>query len=103
MNPRVSLQDIAGAKAGRNPGHHELLTLTFDDNRLLASLFGEHDEHLALIENRLGVDITPRGNRVAVRGPEAARANARSVLTSLYNRARQGHDITAAMSKGPSA
>ena len=93
MNPRVSLQDIAGAKAGRNPGHHELLTLTFDDNRLLASVFGEHDEHLALIENKLGVDLTPRGNRVAVRGPEEACASARSVLASLYNRARQGHDI----------
>ena len=95
MNPRVSLHELAGAKAGRNPGHQDLLTLTFDDNRLLASVFGEHDEHLALIENKLGVALTPRGNRVAVRGSEEACASARSVLASLYNRARQGHDIPA--------
>ena len=94
MNPRVSLQEFAGGKAGRNPEHQDLLTLTFDDNRMLASVFGEHDEHLALIESKLGVDITPRGNRVAVRGPDLACASARSVLASLYNRARQGHDIT---------
>ena len=68
-------------------------TLAFDDNRLLSSLFGEHDEHLALIENRLGVDITPRGNRIAVRGSEEARDKASQVLERLYGLARQGHDI----------
>ncbi len=93
MNPRVSLHELAGAKAGRNANTQDVLTLTFDDNRLLATVFGEHDEHLALIENKLGVDLTPRGNRVAVRGSEEACASARSVLASLYNRARQGHDI----------
>ncbi len=68
-------------------------TLAFDDNRLLSSLFGEHDEHLALIENRLGVDITPRGNRIAVRGSDEARDKASQVLERLYRLARQGHDI----------
>ena len=68
-------------------------TLAFDDNRLLSSLFGEHDEHLALIESRLGVDITPRGNRIAVRGSEEARDKAGQVLERLYGLARQGHDI----------
>ena len=70
MNPRVSLQELAGSKPGRGPENKDLLTLTFDDNRLLASVFGEHDEHLALIESKLGVDLTARGNRVAVRGSE---------------------------------
>jgi phosphate starvation-inducible PhoH-like protein len=68
-------------------------TLAFDDNRLLSSLFGEHDEYLALIENRLGVDITPRGNRIAVRGSDEARDRAGQVLERLYGLARQGHDI----------
>lgn len=72
----------------------ESLILAFDDNRLLAPLFGEHDEHLALIENRLNVDITPRGNRLALRGSPAAKECARAVLMSLYERARQGADIT---------
>ena len=72
MNPRVSAREFAG------PGkllqdRDELTTLVFDDNRLLAALFGEHDEHLALIEHRLGVDIARRGNRVAIKGPPSAR------------------------------
>ena len=69
------------------------LTLTFDDNRLLSAVFGEHDEHLALIEDRLGVDLTPRGNRVAVHGSAAACDHARHVLRDLYDRAALGLDI----------
>ena len=34
--------------------------LEFDDNRLLALLFGEHDRHLARIEQQLGVSVTQR-------------------------------------------
>jgi len=56
------------------------ITLSFDDNRLLMLVFGEHDEHLLLIEDRLGVDITPRGNKVAIRGSEAGHEMARQVL-----------------------
>jgi phosphate starvation-inducible PhoH-like protein len=70
------------------------LTLAFDDNRLLSLVFGEHDEHLALIENRLGVDINPRGNRIAMRGPQAACESAGQVLERLYGLALKGQDIT---------
>jgi phosphate starvation-inducible protein PhoH and related proteins len=69
-------------------------TLTFEDNRLLLPLFGEHDEHLALIEHRLGVALTPRGNRVSIRGGSTTVDDARSVLLSLYGRASRGLDIT---------
>jgi phosphate starvation-inducible PhoH-like protein len=69
------------------------LTLSFDDNRLLASLFGEYDENLALIENRLGVDIVPRGNRISVKGETADREAARQVLNALYKRAEAGQSI----------
>ncbi|MFZ5671967.1 MAG: PhoH family protein [Pseudomonadota bacterium] len=72
----------------------DITTLVFDDNRLLAPLFGEHDEHLALIEHRLGVDITPRGNRISVKGPQSARDNAQMVLTTLYERVRRGLEVT---------
>ncbi len=70
----------------------DTLTLAFDDNRLLSLVCGEHDEHLAIIESKLSVDITPRGNRLAVRG--AAREKVREVLGALYNRARVGREIT---------
>ncbi len=56
-------------------------------------VFGEHDEHLLLIEDRLGVDITPRGNKVAIRGSESGREMARQVLVELYERALEGLDV----------
>lgn len=77
-----------------HPPDDKTFTLTFEDNRVLAMLFGEHDEHLALIEHRLGVAITPRGNRVAIRGEAANVESARSVLLALYGRASRGQDIT---------
>ena len=55
-----------------HPDDDKTFTLTFEDNRVLSVLFGEHDEHLALIEHRLAVAITPRGNRVAIRGEASA-------------------------------
>jgi phosphate starvation-inducible protein PhoH and related proteins len=79
---------------GPGAGEAESLILAFDDNRLLTALFGEHDEHLALIESRLNVQITPRGNRLALQGAPADRDTARTVLMSLYDKARKGLDIT---------
>jgi phosphate starvation-inducible PhoH-like protein len=70
-----------------------IITLSFDDNRLLMMVFGEHDEHLLLIEDRLGVDITPRGNKVAIRGTKNGREMARQVLVELYSRALEGLDL----------
>jgi len=92
----LSIRTNTGHKArGKAAAHEpENLIIAFDDNRLLASLFGEHDEHLALVESRLGVDITPRGNRLAVRGEREAAERAREVLLGLYERARRGIDVT---------
>ena len=94
MNPPVTAAHPGNAKTGARNDDTNILTLTFDDNRLLSQLCGEHDENLAVIEHRLSVDITPRGNRLAVRGPETARNAARDVLISLYNRTRHGQDVT---------
>ena len=62
--------------------------LTFDDNALAAALYGERDRHLARIEQQLGVQVTPRGNRVALQGP--ASEAAAGVLTHLYGRLKSG-------------
>ena len=94
MNPPVTGARLASAKQGAAPDETDILTLAFDDNRALSMVCGEHDEHLALIEHKLGVDITPRGNRLAVRGEAQSRAATREILTSLYERARRGAEIT---------
>src|SRR5688572_10575029 len=93
LNPRTMTGSLAKLIHQPNEAAADGLTLTFDDNRLLSLVFGEHDEHLALIESRLGVDITPRGNRIAMRGPKAACESAAQVLERLYGLALKGQDV----------
>lgn len=60
---------------------------------MLPPLFGEHDQHLSIIEDRLGVELTPRGNHVLLKGDEDACRSAQQVLDALYERLTQGHDV----------
>ena len=69
------------------------LELEFDQPYLLGPLFGEYDRHLVAIEDRLGVNIAARGNRVQIEGEPDSAARARDVLMGLYNRLDQGHDV----------
>jgi len=64
--------------------HRVELLLVPDDHRRLANLAGQLDEHLRLIEQRLGVRIKNRGNRFEITGPEVAVEKARSVLEDLF-------------------
>jgi len=77
------------------PGRDDVVVLSFDDNRLAAALYGEHDCNLARIEQRLGVSMQSRGNRLQVTGSEDDRAVAKAVLTYLYERLKGGHEISA--------
>jgi phosphate starvation-inducible PhoH-like protein len=65
----------------------------FEDNRHLNRLLGEYDGHLALLEERLGIEAQAHGNVVTLSGPTAACETAREVLEKLYARIRQGEDI----------
>ncbi len=51
--------------------------LTFENNRYASELFGQFDEHLKLIEERLKVDARARGNSVAITGEIQATNQAR--------------------------
>jgi phosphate starvation-inducible PhoH-like protein len=75
------------------PGISQPLVLQFDDNRLLPILYGEHDRHLARIEQGLGVSLMSRGNQIAVSGDPAAVAQARQVLNQLYQRLKRGFAV----------
>ncbi len=72
------------------------LELEFEQPYLLGPLFGDYDRHLVMIEDRLGVNIAARGNRVMIEGEPDAAARARDVLVGLYNRLDQGHDVDSA-------
>jgi phosphate starvation-inducible PhoH-like protein len=66
------------------------LTLQFEDNRLAPLVFGSHDQHLALIEQRLGVQAVAHGNILTVTGPGLATRQAKAVLEGLYARVKKG-------------
>src|SRR5246500_5660398 len=69
------------------------IVLTFDDNRLASTLFGQYGQNLALIERRLGVVANSRGNQVTVEGAREACDQARRVLESLYDRIKRGDEL----------
>jgi phosphate starvation-inducible protein PhoH and related proteins len=59
------------------------------DNVRLVELCGPLDEHLRLIESRLGVEVRRRGNRFQLVGLASAIERAESVLQDLYARAQR--------------
>jgi phosphate starvation-inducible PhoH-like protein len=65
----------------------------FDDQAMLGALFGEFDTNLVQLENRLGVLIAARGNKVVIEGPEDDVARAREVLVSMHQRLLTGQEL----------
>src|SRR5476649_2110907 len=53
-------------------------------------LYGEHDRHLARIEQGLGVSLVSRGNQIGISGNPEAVDHARQVLSQLYQRLKRG-------------
>lgn len=74
-------------------GDRARIEVSFDKPHLLHALFGEYDQNLVTIENRLGVYIAARGNKVQIEGEAEACARARDVLTGLYNRLVHGQEV----------
>ena len=69
------------------------LEVVFARPHLLTTLFGQYDQNLVAIENRLGVYIAARGNKLQIEGEAEAAARARDVMTGLYNRIVAGQEI----------
>lgn len=65
----------------------------FEDNRLVAELLGQFDSHLAILEDRLGIDAVAHGNVVTLRGSAPACATAQAVLQGLYQRLARGEGV----------
>jgi phosphate starvation-inducible PhoH-like protein len=62
------------------------IELSFDDNRRLPLLYGEHNANLTRIERQLGVRLATRGNVVNIAGPAHSAEAARSALKELWRR-----------------
>ena len=74
-------------------GDRSRTELTFDRPQLLSALFGQYDRNLIALEQRLGVYITARGNRVGLEGTAEQVALARDVLNDLYARIQRGEEV----------
>lgn len=69
------------------------LVVPFDDNRLVAELFGEYDANLAVLEDRLDIQAVAHGNVVTLRGLPLSCEIAKQVLEELYVRLDTGENI----------
>ncbi len=69
------------------------IEIEFDEPAILGALFGQFDANLVLIENRLGVYIAARGNKVQIEGGEEGVARARDVLKGMQQRLTQGLEL----------
>ncbi|MGE0665393.1 MAG: PhoH family protein [Sphingomonadales bacterium] len=87
------MADKAAGMPGGGASTAEKVVTDFSDNSLLPELFGKHDSNLALIEKRLGVTLSSRGNRVSIAGPSVSADAAKNVLHSLYNRLTRGQTV----------
>jgi len=74
-------------------GDRSRVEVTFDKPQLLPQLFGEYDSNLLMLEERLGVYIHARGQRVVIEGSAEAVAHAREVLQELHSRVIRGEDV----------
>nr|WP_294815437.1 PhoH family protein [uncultured Sphingomonas sp.] len=74
-------------------GERSRVEVTFDKPQLLPQLFGEYDSNILALEERLGVYIHARGQRVVIEGSAEAVAHAREVLQELQARVIRGEDI----------
>jgi phosphate starvation-inducible PhoH-like protein len=82
-------------RAQAQAGDMSRLEMSFDKPHLINSVFGEFDRNLVTIENRLGVYISARGNRVQIEGEAGAIGRTRDILNDIYSRVQRGEDIDA--------
>ena len=80
-------------KAQAQAGDLSRLEMSFDKPHLIKAVFGEFDRNLVTIENRLGVYISARGNRVQIEGEAGAIGRTRDVLNDIYSRLSRGQEI----------
>ncbi|MDE2619087.1 MAG: PhoH family protein [Sphingomonadales bacterium] len=81
------------SEARRESPRRARAELEFDEPMVLGALFGQFDSNLVLLENRLGVYIAARGNRIQIEGSEDSVARARDVLKGMHQRLLSGQEI----------
>lgn len=81
---------VAGTRAA------DVRRMTFDNNALLAVLYGNHDRNLVRIEQLANVQLSARGNQLAISGTPDDAATAQKAISGLYERLKRGLTIEGA-------
>jgi phosphate starvation-inducible PhoH-like protein len=68
-------------------------SVSFSDNDALASVLGEHDKNLKILEDAFTVEARVHGNIVTFSGSRQDMENAAMLLEDLYRRAKAGEEI----------
>ncbi len=69
------------------------LELSFDDNRLLPLLFGEHGQFLTRLEKQTGTRLMSRGNVLSIAGGDESVQAARAAVLALWDRVKAGMPV----------
>lgn len=69
------------------------LELSFDDNRLLPLLFGEHGQFLTRLEKQTGTRLVSRGNVLSITGGDQSAQAARAAILALWDRVKAGMPV----------
>ena len=88
MGPGLKSGCLMPSEPKRSRSNKDQVDITFSldpvDNERLANLYGQLDEHLRLIEKRLGVDIHARGELFRVSGDQEAVQATEKAIRNLY-------------------
>ena len=83
----------ASAHIGSNDHDRQSLKITFEDNLLSKSLFGERNQHLQQIAHALDMQIHARGSTVNLHGDAIATTLAEKLLKDLYGLIEEGYPL----------
>lgn len=75
------------------PGNNSVVKMSFDDNMLVRTLFGEHNKHLNLIEKAVGAKVHTRGTDIEIKGDKVAVSLTRKILNELYGLLAEGYPL----------
>jgi len=107
-NPPGSCHARAWSKGGFKKAREERLTetlekdlaeqesihrISFEDNQVAQNLFGEHNLNVKLVEQRLGLKITTRGNTLQIRGESPDILLAEKLFLELYELLKRGFPL----------
>jgi phosphate starvation-inducible protein PhoH len=80
-------------EAAEEPLAEAPVVMTFPDMDHVRQLFGEHNRHLDVVAESVGLDLHARGNRVSLHGDAVAISLARNLLQQLYGLIEEGYPV----------